>query len=951
MPNVQILKIAGLHTNNNELSAVPDGALAIADNVVIRAKDTLEPRRGQYKVGTLSNGALQAMTYGDSFVFNESGGGLSYVSALGTPVSYSDPQFPPTDQQRMRSLEASGNFYFTTNRGIYKLDNITNQPTPAGAPKTADLTEQFTPTRFIGDTSPGFLNSGFKCAYRVTFVKKDANKNLLVGSPSGRCFATNLHPTDTSNVLVQVPLPSWLGDDNSESFVRVYRTAQTPFNTDPGDEMFLVKETKLLGPFTPGAIYSFTDRQPDDMRGLALYTNNNSGEGILQANEPPPMANDICFWNNRAWYANTKQPERLFLDILGTGKGSTGATGLRLGDVITVAGQKFVGYFDGDGETFPTSGYKSFGVYSQTYGTATTGSVAGDIELTARNFVKALNSETNVTTVPIRAYYISGANDVPGKIVIEAREPNTNPFSVSVESYAQQIYSISRVGTTVTVTTRSMHGKDVGDTVLMTADVINPDFPVGTKTVTARLDNYRFTYTESGAATSAVVIGSNYRVKVTSPNPGLAWNPELPKTDGSSGFTVTSEAEEEVQRLYYSKLQQPESVPLVNWIDVGIKGRKILRVIPLRDKLFVLKEDGIYLVSGEAPFIVDLLDNTVRLIAPDSACSVSNQIYCLTNQGVVSVSEAGVNVISRAIEPDIIKLFSPSVIDFTKTTTFGISRETDRMYELWLPSAEDSGPSTVQAFVYNTMLGVWTRGAVLDRSCGIVNQFSDILYMGDINVNGLYTERRSLDYTDYYDEFYPTVSVSSFEPYIRTFTTTFTYDYLKIGDVFYDYLSPGPLFKIIGKSVGAGGVITFTYEDMTAPVTGTPPTIISVYSSIPCRVEWATQQSSSANDLKQFTETKFVFRNATFIKAQATFGTDVIPTRSEISFLGGATDLNEGVNWGFYDLPFERRVLVDQPHQYATFFRPGFKLAEALSYWVLSGICINFQPQGTITGQ
>jgi len=35
-------------------------------------------------------------------------------------------------------------------------------------------------------------------------------------------------------------------------------------------------------------------------------------------------------------------------------------------------------------------------------------------------------------------------------------------------------------------------------------------------------------------------------------------------------------------RIYYSKFQQPEAVPIVNFIDVGSKDTQILRVIALR---------------------------------------------------------------------------------------------------------------------------------------------------------------------------------------------------------------------------------------------------------------------------------------------------------------------------------------------------------------------------------
>lgn len=941
MAHTPILKVAGLHTNSNELCAVPEGALAVADNVVIRSKDVIEPRRGQRVSTELPDVATQVFTYGETFVFHDQSNNLSRVSG-DVANTYTGSFTAPSEDQRMRSLEASGNFYFTTDKGIYKLDEVEGTPSPAGAPKTIDLGAFFNTRRDMGDTSPGFLAAGFKVSYRVVFVEKDANNNLLIGSPSGRCMSINTHATDSTNVHVSVNLPSWV---TAGMFIRIYRTSQVEQEFDPGDEMYLVKETVLSSTDITNGYYFTIDRQPDDLRGVALYTNNNSGEGILQANEPPPMANDITFWNNRAWFANTSQPQRLFLDVLGAGEGDTGATGIRVGDVLTISGRKFL-FFDASGfatdeDGVTASTYNEVILYTDYFDT-----VALNIEATARQLVYATNVTDPVYyTVPVRSYYVSGASEVPGRLVIEAIEPNTAAFDITVDTLAMKINQLTRVGTTVTVTMQNPHGLIAGDTFTLSATTPSANFAVGTKTVVAKTGDYTFTYTEAGAAVT-VTTGA-YRAKRLTPNPGLAWNPELPKTDGTSGFTVESEAEIEPQRLYYSKIQQPEAVPLVNWIDVGIKGRKILRVIPLRDKLFVLKEDGVYLVSGEAPFAVDLLDNTVRLISPDSACTVSNQIFGLTNQGVVSISESGVTVVSRAIESSILQLFNPDIENYTKANSFGLSRETDRMYELWVPDALSGLSNPNQAFVYNTMLGVWTRGAVLNRTCGIVNPITDLMYMGS-GSEVVYTERRDLDSFDYYDIQLSGIPVTSLNTTTHTLVVPLGYSNIKAGDIFFDQNVSGPYFLVKTVTVG-GSNVSIVYEDITDPLTSSP-TFIAIYESIPCEIEWATQSAGSANDLKQFTEVKFLFRKAHFISAKAAFSTDVVPERAEVEFEGSATSI-DAVNWGTYDLPVIKRVMVDGQHQMATFFRPALRISEALSYWTLTGICINFQPQSSVNGQ
>ena len=92
--------------------------------------------------------------------------------------------------------------------------------------------------------------------------------------------------------------------------------------------------------------------------------------------------------------------------------------------------------------------------------------------------------------------------------------------------------------------------------------------------------------------------------------------------------------------------------------------------MPLRDNLYVLKEDGVYIVSGSSPsnFSVRLLDNSVFVTAPDTAVVLNNQIYCLTNQGICVISDTGVSIISSSID-DIVKLISSSNYDFKFTFT------------------------------------------------------------------------------------------------------------------------------------------------------------------------------------------------------------------------------------------------------------------------------------------
>lgn len=291
---------------------------------------------------------------------------------------------------------------------------------------------------------------------------------------------------------------------------------------------------------------------------------------------------------------------------------------------------------------------------------STSSSVAIAIDLTARSLVRVINRDIDS---PVFAQYLSGADDLPGKILLEAKSGE------DVEFYIQ-----------------------ISDAALSTE-----------------------------------------------------FSPEV----SAVAETTTSDNNEGPNRLYFSKTLQPEAVPITNYIDVGSRDKPILRILPLRDNLFVLKEDGIYIVTGDvAPnFSVRLLDNSATLIAPDSAVVLNNLIYCLTSQGVVTVSETGVSIISRDIE-DLIKKVTTFNYSF-RYNAFGIAYESDRAYLLWLPT-EKSDTVATQCYRFNSITNTWTRWTI-SNTCGLVNQNDDRLYLGKGDRNFIAQERKDGSREDYAD--------------------------------------------------------------------------------------------------------------------------------------------------------------------------------------------------------
>lgn len=363
-------------------------------------------------------------------------------------------------------------------------------------------------------------------------------------------------------------------------------------------------------------------------------------------------------------------------------------------------------------------------------------SPARAVDETARSIVRVLNKNLGES---VYVYYLSGAFDIPGQMLLEARDlTNTEPFYVTANndntgtSFNPTIspeISISNISigvSSVVITTSAPHGYENNDEVII----------VGSNSEPLVDGLYTITYINSTSfSISAFVSVSGSAGSVTK------------KTEA-----LTSENEQKANRVYYSKFQQPEAVPIVNFFDVGAEDKQILRIIALRDSLFVFKEDGLYRISGEgAPFQLELFDNSYILLAPDSAAVCNNVVYSWTTQGIQSLTEGGSYVISRSIDNIVLKTQSSNFTNF-KTATWGVGYESDNSYLVF--TVINTGDTVSQiCYRYSTLTQTWTT---YDKSntCGVINNFDDKLYLGASDVSFIEQERKSFNRTDYADREY-----------------------------------------------------------------------------------------------------------------------------------------------------------------------------------------------------
>ncbi len=185
----------------------------------------------------------------------------------------------------------------------------------------------------------------------------------------------------------------------------------------------------------------------------------------------------------------------------------------------------------------------------------------------------------------------------------------------------------------------------------------------------------------------------------------------------SSASTSSNEVYE--NRLYYSKGDEPEHVPLLNFLPVGPANSPILRIAALRDSLIIIKQEGantstaervgegVYRLNGDnaSSFSVTPLDLTVTCKAKSSVVVLQNTVMMLSNQGVVAISDTGVQVISREIEDALKPLLQFSNLD---TYTCALGYESERAFLLSImSSSSDTAP--MQTYRYNIFTRAWTR--------------------------------------------------------------------------------------------------------------------------------------------------------------------------------------------------------------------------------------------------
>lgn len=964
------LKIKGLYTYPSDLSEVPEGALAEAENIVIDQDSIAAPRRGFGYLthgdgvqSTFSNSSYRANAYfffqnqilchyaTDLFAYHDSSTGW---------VNYSGTYLPPTSTIPVRSTQSNQNFYYTTSLGVKKLDSYNGTPAAIGVPQALDgqatIAASVTPTAsttngsavltsvssvagvaigmgisgtnvpansyvtdFNGTTitiSNNATGTGSSITmtisapstwlataassgenttgYRIMWVITDANKNLIQGAPSG-FFQVSNTTASTAAPIVNFTIPD--GITTAHSY-QVYRAKAVQNGVTPADEEGLVYQgSPSSADLTYGTI-SVLDIVPDVLRGATIYTAA-SQQGLAAANVAPPLAYDITVFRNSMFYGNTSGLQNFSLTLLGTGT----PAGIQSADTITIGGVVFTAAAT---ETVSTGTFAITPVILLTpTGTTHTSTT-----------IDSISAMTNIAI----GQSITGAGIQAGTF-ITAVNVGGSSITLSLPTTA------SSGGVTLTITGASA-AQAIRDTALSLVRVIN-----------RYASSTCYAYYQSGVndlpgkiLIQSRTVGASVFYVISSRS--TCWSPTLP----TSGTTQASNNSVNRNFVYYSKSQQPEAVPVGFYLPVGSADKNILRIIALRDSLFVLKEDGVFYITGTdaTNFQVWPLDYTTNVVSAESAVSLNNQIYCLTTQGVVSITQNGVAIMSRPIEAQLTSLI---VANYTalQNTSFGVSYESSRAYYLFCITSESDTMPT-QYFRYNYMTNTWVHSFIAKR-CGGVNPVDDKLYLGNSQLNITDVENKNLTYSDYAD-YQSTETISAV---VGVFVEISSSDTIQVGSIIFQSAS------VFGTVIDVNPITGICTTSLPTELVPGPADILAPIS---CNLQWVPMTFANVGMSKQFREAALIFKADFNGPAQVQFSSDIYPSEDGETIQGGnvggwglfgwggPAETPLGVPWGGDPRRRPIRVLVPRNHQRCSLVNVSFSHSYAYSPWQLQGLSL-----------
>ena len=930
MPQIELKKVYGLEIQSNSYTQ-REGSLERAKNITLSQDDIYKKRRGfktfyDPTTTTIRNlGEFRGKIVG----FNSTGVQTYTQDAAGdfsSVLTLGGVSVAIAANTKARYVLSNNNLYFKDDNGIKKLESTTANVLNAGIDGATDM-QVYLQTK---SASESFFRPNSQVAYRALFGRVDANNNKIIGAPSQVAVSTNsptigsvyasaattvtvtstAHGLSVSDVIyvyggsstgisdanysvtnivdannfkfvaatsggggtlnwgtfkttnLDIAVPS--GVNSTEFFCQIYRTTYSATSSITPDEstLQLVDEFNLTAGNVSAGFIVYADSTPDVLRGAYLYTNPNTGEagGIAASNDKPPLAQDIALFKNYVFYANCSTPYILALN-LSTSNTTTFPTGAEF-KVVGAVTRNYIGSTGAGNRTLrATSIAVATPVVTITYnghGFANGDFVAIAEALDASGAQMSTLAQGNyvVSGVTANTFALTGTGSIVGLTTVSFRGvytaagkrmfyiDNTSSTSVSIDTTARAIV-------------RALNADTSGEVYAFYTSSVN-DVP-GKMQFKSRSLTQTFTV----SAVSASIVDT--------------FTPSIP----TSGSTITGTRIDGQGYLYFSKYQQPESVPSSQNVPVGSRSSAILRIAALRDSLIIVKEDGVFRLNGTSPsdFSVTILDATTNCKGADTVATLNNQVYFISDQGCVAVSETAARIVSRPIEPLLIATIGKT---YFTTQSHAVAYQSERAYICTSITPQATTSDTV--YCYNSISEGWSTwdSTFLDA---IVKTTDDKLYYVS-STNLIKQERKNQNRLDFCDANFAALVLTT--PSATTATFSITTGVPAVGDVI--------VFNSVLNRITAIAGTLLTFARAYSFSVGNVGTL---YQGITTDLITSPMVAGDSSIWKQFSEFQIGYRNSSSMtKAIISFLNDVYDGSAETTWLS----LTQNGGWG--DLPW-----------------------------------------------
>ncbi len=759
MPNMfsEVKTFRGLYLQKNSFT-VPDGAMEIANNCILYNDNIISKTRGFYGYFTPGGGTLNNVFFYQSHLLAVYLTKLVYYTdtgvapnVTGTENTLSGATVAISSPRSSRSVQASNNFYFTTDNGVLKIDAYNGKIFEAGVPPALDIS-----AILLADN--GWFDGDSEAAVRVVFGRRDANANLLLGAPSEQLVLTNAPVADVSYAVsgggpytITVTSPA----HNLVSGMTIHVTSST------GTPVVPVLDYTVTVTDANTFTFSVSGTSPEAAKALTYKVSRTIQLEFSIPSEITTAADMYFFQYYRTapslGASVVPTPDyRLVEERILTAAEITARRVFYVDDIdevlVSTAPELYTNPNSREGESQANAKppkaddltlFKNCTIYAKCttrhviqVNLIDAGTLANNdyveikIDAVTRRYVartkvgntnvvaQGLSYSTPTLTITYAAHGLQAGDSVYISNAIGTGTAVSGLYAIS--NVMTNSFDITQLGVT-TVTYLEFEGVTVsGGYYMFTLDNTS-------SSISAQLRNTSRGFVKAVNRDTSSLIYASYistindvpgqmgfeakgfgapiYFRANTITAGSSFLPALPDSF-SVGNQVVSANEDKPNSLFISKVGEPEAVPIENEYVAGSRNAKIFRVFSLRDSVIILKGDGVFRLTGDSPsnFNITAIDNTIFCVSANSGALLNNQVYFLANQGVCLATESSTQILSREkIEDVIIPIVGKTDLEIY---TGSVSYESERTYKLSTIGPNNSTKTV--SYIYNFVNDSWT---------------------------------------------------------------------------------------------------------------------------------------------------------------------------------------------------------------------------------------------------